>query len=205
MMLPARCTVSVTSADRVLRWLGAGFACLSVNAGAADVRAGARKAETCVACHGPNGNATLPGMPSLAAQPAMHTFLQLVQFREKRRRDPQMSPFAEKLTDRDMQDIGAYFAAQRPAAPGFTADASKAAAGRKLLDLHHCGSCHMPDLSGQNQIPRLAGQNVEYLVKQMRGLKDGSRRDIDGTMASAAQALSEQDIENLAHYLASLK
>ncbi len=158
-----------------------------------------------MACHGLNGNAVLPGVPSLAAQPAMHTFLQLVQFREKRRRDPQMSPFAEKLTDRDMQDIGAYFAAQKAAPSSFVVDANKAAIGRKLLEAHHCGSCHMPDLSGQNQIPRLAGQNVEYLVKQMRGLKDGSRRDIDGTMASAAQALSEQDIDNLAHYLASVK
>lgn len=172
---------------------------------AADVEAGRGKSEVCVACHGANGNATLPGVPSLAAQPAMHTFLQLVQFRENRRRDAQMSPFAEKLTDRDMQDIGAYFAAQKVVPSRFVADAGKAAAGRKLLEAHHCGSCHMPDLSGQNQIPRLAGQNVEYVVKQLRGLKDGSRRDIDGTMASAAQALSDQDIENLAHYLATVK
>ncbi len=185
--------------------LFAGAWLVAAQAIAADVGAGRAKAEVCVACHGPNGNAVLPGVPSLAAQPAMHTFLQLVQFREKRRRDPQMSPFAEKLTDRDMQDIGAYFAAQKAAPSSFAVDANKAATGRKLLELHHCGSCHMPDLSGQNQIPRLAGQNVEYLVKQMRGLKDGSRRDIDGTMASAAQALSEQDIDNLAHYLASVK
>lgn len=185
--------------------LFAGAWLVAAQAIAADVEAGRAKAEVCVACHGPNGNAVLPGVPSLAAQPAMHTFLQLVQFREKRRRDPQMSPFAEKLTDRDMQDIGAYFAAQKAAPSSFAVDANKAATGRKLLELHHCGSCHMPDLSGQNQIPRLAGQNVEYLVKQMRGLKDGSRRDIDGTMASAAQALSEQDIDNLAHYLASVK
>ncbi len=185
--------------------LFAGAWLVAAQAIAADVEAGRAKAEVCVACHGPNGNAVLPGVPSLAAQPAMHTFLQLVQFREKRRRDPQMSPFAEKLTDRDMQDIGAYFAAQKAAPSSFVVDANKAAIGRKLLEAHHCGSCHMPDLSGQNQIPRLAGQNVEYLVKQMRGLKDGSRRDIDGTMASAAQALSEQDIDNLAHYLASVK
>ena len=185
--------------------LFAGAWLVAAQAIAADVGAGRAKAEVCVACHGPNGNAVLPGVPSLAAQPAMHTFLQLVQFREKRRRDPQMSPFAEKLTDRDMQDIGAYFAAQKAAPSSFVVDANKAAIGRKLLEAHHCGSCHMPDLSGQNQIPRLAGQNVEYLVKQMRGLKDGSRRDIDGTMASAAQALSEQDIDNLAHYLASVK
>lgn len=186
-------------------WVAAVALLVSGNAFAADAdaEAGRGKAEVCVACHGPGGNATLPGVPSLAAQPALHTFLQLVQFREKRRRDAQMSPFAEKLSDRDMRELGAYFAAQKPAAPAFQADAVKAAAGRKVLDAQYCGSCHMPDLSGQQQIPRLAGQDFQYLVKQMRGLKDGSRRDIDGTMASAAQALSDQDIENLAHYLAS--
>ena len=182
-----------------LAWLG------SAHVFAADIEAGRVKAEVCVACHGANGNATLPGVPTLAAQPALHTFIQLVQFREKRRNDPQMAAFVEKLTNRDMQDIGAYFSVQKAAPPVFQADAARAVAGRSLLDRHYCGSCHMPDLSGQNQIPRLAGQNFEYLVKQMRGLKDGSRRDIDGTMASAAQALSDQDIENLAHYLASLQ
>lgn len=172
---------------------------------AADIEAGRAKAEACVACHGPGGNATLPGVPSLAAQPAMHTFLQLVQFRARRRVDAQMTPFVEKLTDRDMQDIAAYFAAQPQTPPTFAADAAKAALGRKLAEALYCGSCHRPDMSGQNQIPRLAGQNFQYLVKQLRGLKDGSRRDIDGTMAAAAQALSEQDVENLAHYLAALK
>lgn len=49
-------------------------------------------------------------------------------------------------------------------------------------------------MSGQNQMPRLAGQDFQYLVKQLCGLKDGSRLDIDGTMASAAQALREQDM-----------
>ncbi len=184
---------------------GALLFCVHVNARGADAEAGKRKAQTCAACHGPDGNATQPGLPSLAAQPAMHTFLQLVQFREKRRRDPVMSPFAEKLTDRDMQDIGAYYAAQKPLPAAFNADATKAALGRKTLEMHYCGSCHMPNLAGQNHIPRLAGQNYEYLVKQLRGLKAGTRPDIDGTMASAAQALTEQDIENLAHYLAGLK
>lgn len=116
-----------------------------------------------------------------------------------------MSPFAEKLNDRDKQDIGAYFAAQKAAAPNFQAEPAKAMAGRKLLEMHHCVSCHIADLSGQHQVPRLAGQKYAYLAKQMRGLKDGSRRDIDGTMAGAAQALSDQDIENLAHYLAGLQ
>ena len=170
-----------------------------------NAEAGKAKAEVCGSCHGADGNATLPGVPSLAQQPAMHTFLQLVQFRAKRRADPQMSPFAEKLSDRDMQDIAAYFAAQKAKPGEFKADETKAALGKKTLEASFCGSCHMPELQGQNQIPRLAGQNYDYLVKQLRGMKAGTRRDFDGTMVSAAQVLSDQDIENLSHYLASMK
>jgi cytochrome c553 len=170
-----------------------------------NAEAGKVKSAVCGSCHGADGNATLPGVPSLAQQPALHTFLQLVQFRAKRRADPQMSAFVEKLTDRDLQDLAAYYAAQQARAADFKVDEARSAAGARLAQAHFCGSCHMPDMTGQNQIPRLAGQNYDYLVKQLRGLKSGARRDIDGTMASAAQALSEQDIENISHYLAGMK
>lgn len=192
------CSVAVTA-------IGTALCLAPLPTLAADVEAGRSKVAVCAACHGENGNATQSGIPSLAGQPSMYTFLQLVQFREKRRQDTAMSPFAEKLSDRDMQDIGAYLAAQKPAPRAFNAEANKAALGRKLLEAHHCGSCHMPDLDGQNHIPRLAGQDYAYLVKQLRGFKSGSRPDIDGTMASSAQPLTDQDIENLAHYLAGLK
>ena len=172
---------------------------------AADVEAGRTKSAVCAACHGADGNAALPGVPSLAAQPALHTFLQLVQFRAKRRADPQMAVFAEKLSDSEMRDIAAYFAAQKAKPAEYKADEAKAALGKQALEANYCGSCHMPDLSGQNQMPRLAGQNYDYLVKQLRGLKAGTRRDIDGSMASAAQVLSEQDIDNIAQYLAAMK
>ena len=67
----------------------------------ADVEAGRRKSEACVACHGGDGNATIPGTPSLAGHPAYYTHWQLVMFRNERRRDPQMTPMAAKLSDED--------------------------------------------------------------------------------------------------------
>lgn len=189
-----------------LAWLG--FAALlggACPAGAAgDAAAGEAKAQACAACHGPGGNASTIGMPSLAGQPPLYVYYQLLQYREKRRVDAQMSPMAAGLTDRDMQDLAAYFAAQKPA--GFVGKTSpqRIEAGRALSQRHHCGSCHLPALTGQNHIPRLAGQNLDYLRAQLRGFRTGTRPDIDGTMTSAAQPLGDDDIENLAHYLASL-
>lgn len=132
------------------------------------------------------------------------TFLQLIQYREKRRTDPQMSPFAERLSDADMEDIAAYYVAQKPFASRRAGDPAKVAAGRKVSDANHCASCHAPGLVGQKQMPRLVGQHYEYLLSQLRGFKAQTRADIDGSMTTAAQPLSDQDIEDLAHYIADL-
>jgi cytochrome c553 len=170
--------------------------------GAADLEAGRGKAEVCASCHGTNGNSTNPAIPSLAGQPPLYTYYQLLQFREGQRVDPQMSPFAMGLSDTDMQDIAAYFAAQIPTAPPSTADPTKLEAGRTLVQAHHCDSCHMPGLVGQQHIPRLAGQPYEYLLKQLRAYKAQTRTDLDGSMTMAAQPLSAADIESLAYYIA---
>ena len=180
------------------------LATIGAPAHAADVEAGKRKAEACGACHGADGNATIPGTPSLAGQPVYFTHWQLIKYRDGRRKDAQMSPFAKNLTDTDMADLAAYYAAQRPLPRPATTDPAKVSEGKRLAVLHHCASCHRPDLSGQQQVPRLAGQDYEYLLRLLRGFKARTASDLDGTMTMAAQPLREEDIENLVQYLASL-
>ena len=89
--------------------------------------------------------------------------------------------------------------------PALTPDPVRVAAGKAVVERNHCGSCHSRHFAGQNHIARLAGQHYEYLVKELRGFKTGARPDIDGTMASAAQPLSDEDIVNVAHYLATFR
>jgi cytochrome c553 len=171
---------------------------------AADLDTGRRLAEACARCHGADGNATLPGTPSLAGQPAWFTHWALIKFRDGRRKDPLMSPFAANLSDADMADLAAYYAAQPPRARPQVVDAAKAAAGQRLAVSNQCTSCHRGDLSGRHQVPRLAGQDLEYLRKMLRAYRAGTAGDLEGLMTIAAQPLSDADIENLAHYLASL-
>jgi len=171
---------------------------------AADLEAGKRKAEPCAACHGADGNAMIPGTPSLAGQPVYFTHWQLIKFRDGRRKDPQMSPFAKSLTDTDMADLAAYYAAQRPLPRPAPTDPAKVAEGKRLANLHHCASCHRPDLSGQQQVPRLAGQDYDYLLRLLSGFKAKTASDLDGTMTMAAQPLREEEIVALVHYIASL-
>jgi cytochrome c553 len=210
MTTPARSIASATR-SKLLRFvfttalLVAILAAGSVRAFAADAEAGRRKAEPCAACHGPDGNATIPGTPSLAGQPTYFTHWQLIKFRDGRRKDAQMSPFAANLSDEDMADLAAFYAAQPPRSRASAIDPAKAAAGRELVARHHCSSCHMPNLEGQKQMARLAGQDLTYLLKLLRGFKAQTASDLDGTMTMAAQPLTSEEIESVAHYIAGLK
>lgn len=125
-------------------------------------------------------------------------------FREGKRKDAQMSPVAANLTNADLNDLAAYFSMQKPAGAGQKASAEKMAAGRVLAERYNCTACHGPQLAGQQHIPRLAGQQAEYLRTQLLGFKASTRFDMDGVMTSAAQQLSGADIDALAGYLASL-
>jgi cytochrome c553 len=144
------------------------------------------------------------GTPSLAGMPTFYTHWQLIMYRDGRRRDPQMSPFAVNLSDADMGDLAAYYAAQLPRSRSAAVDPARVSAGQPLSQQHNCTSCHGPRLLGQQGVPRLAGQDFDYLLRRMRGYKSKTTSDLDGMMTMIAQSLSEADIENLVHFMASL-
>ena len=81
---------------------------------AGDAEKGKAKATVCGACHGPNGNSTNPDWPKLAGQHAAYLLSQLKAFKSGARENPLMSPQAAALSEQDMQDLAAYFAAQKP-------------------------------------------------------------------------------------------
>jgi cytochrome c553 len=173
-------------------------------AAAADAAAGERKAEACAACHGPGGRSEIAEVPSLAGQRSRYIILALYQFRTGRRLSEAMAPFAAGLSDEDLSDLAAYYAAQPPAPSPHTSDPAKAEAARALTEQNHCVQCHGPGLAGQEHIPRIAGLDADYLRVQLRGFKAATRGDIDGLMTSAAQGIGDGDIDVLADYIAGL-
>ena len=162
------------------------------------------RAAVCAACHGEGGNATIAVNPILAGQTSRYLYLQLRDFQEGRRSDPQMSPMAQGLTRDELRELADYFAAQKPKANGFKVDAAKAKLGKAKADETLCTMCHLGGFAGQNEIPRNAGQHYDYTVKQLKAFKARTRTNDAGNMTSVANTLSDQDIENLAHYLAGL-
>jgi cytochrome c553 len=174
------------------------------SAQAADPAAGEKKAAACAACHGEGGNSMNPEWPSLAQQPAQFISTELFMFREGNRKNDLMSPMAKPLTNAEMNDLAAYFAAQKAAPPRHKSKPENVAAGPELAKKFNCSQCHGPRLMGQQHIPRLAGQQYQYVLAQLKAFKAQTRADIDGNMTSAAMALSPQDIEVLADYVAGL-
>jgi cytochrome c553 len=174
-------------------------------ANAQDVSAGQKKALACIGCHGENGNSTLPLVPILAGQTARYIYLQLVDFKEGRRSEPQMEPFVQPLSRDDMRELAAFFASQKPRSSNFKVDDARVARGKLKSEETLCTMCHLGGFAGQNEIPRVAGQHFEYVVKQLRDFKARTRTNDAGNMTAVARTLSDQDIEDLAHYLVSLQ
>jgi cytochrome c553 len=182
------------------------FAVAPVPASAADVAAGKEKAELCAGCHGEGGIYQTENIPSLAAQPDQFIQWQLVFFRGGSRKNEQMQPIVEEITNDDIRNLGAYFASlppPKPSQPDDNPDLSRkgaeAAAGRR------CASCHTDSYAGTKAVARLAGQREDYLVKALHDYKAGVRSGGGGAaMAEVAYPLSEEEITALAHYLAHL-
>ena len=178
---------------------------LSSFAHAADVAAGKEKAEMCVGCHGENGISQMENIPSLAAQPDLFIQWQLVFFRAGARKNEQMQPVVEQLSNEDIRNLGAYFASLQPFKgakddnPDLSEKGKQAAAGRR------CASCHTDTYVGTKAVARLAGQREEYLVKALHDYKSGARSGgAQAAMADVAYPLSDEEITALAHYLAHL-
>jgi cytochrome c553 len=160
----------------------------------------------CDACHGAGGNSPTPGIPSIAGQPKVFLETQLVLFREGLRTSPEMQPAVSGLTDKEITRLAEHYAAlpARPAASG-PADAAQVKQAVALAQKLHCGSCHLPDYRGRQQIPRLAGQREDYLTESMLAYRDNRRAGGDTIMAAALYGVSDADIRALAHYLARLR
>ncbi|GAC1412525.1 MAG: c-type cytochrome [Burkholderiaceae bacterium] len=170
-----------------------------------DVSAGAAKAQACAACHGADGNSATGAFPSLAGQSWRYIYVQLKDFKEGRRNNPVMTPMAANLSRDDMINLGNYYAAQTLKPSTYKTDEAKVKLGKAKADENLCVMCHLGGFVGQNEIPRVAGQQYDYIVKQMHDFKEGHRTNDAGNMSSVSKSLSDDDIANLAQYITSLR
>ena len=134
---------------------------------------------TCFACHGESGTSQLPETPSLGAQPAFYVKLQRA------------------------ADIISKLPPPQPVADN--PDLARMDKARALSQQHRCNFCHQANYAGQENVPRLAGQREDYLLKALRGYKDNSRRGYDAQMSEVVYDLKDEDFVELAYFLARQK
>jgi cytochrome c553 len=161
---------------------------------------------TCLACHGENGQSQLPEVPSLGAQPALYSLTQLVMFRDRLRLSSPMNDMAQGLSDDDLRKAADLIAKLPPPAPVADApDAARMEKARALAGQNRCNFCHQSNFEGGQNVPRLAGQREDYLLKALRGYKDNSRRGYDAAMAEVVYPLQDGDLVEIAYFLARVK
>ncbi len=174
-----------------------------------DLERGKQLYETCAACHGENGGGVADGsVPAIAGQHYRVIAKQLADFRHDQRWDIRMEHFADRHRLRGPQELAdlAYFVSglERTSQPG-RSDPQLLTRGASLY-FDQCESCHGPIGEGDDKrmIPRLAGQNSDYLIRQFYDAVDGRRPNMDGDHARRLAKLERDDILGVADYLSRL-
>jgi cytochrome c553 len=163
----------------------------------------AERITQCAGCHGADGNSPLPNIPSLAGQPAFFILNQLFLMREGVRRVEAMAPFVKDLKDSDLDALAAHYSKLAPKASGEPIDPALVKRGTEIAARKKCVSCHNPNLAGDQQVPRIAKQRLDYLVKALQEFRDSKRDGADTIMSGSVTGLSDTDLAALAHYAAS--
>lgn len=163
------------------------------------------KLEPCLACHGATGQSETENVPSLGAQPSKYVLIQLFMFREKLRSVQPMTELTQGWSDTDLQQTADFIATLPPPKPtADPVDPARLERARALVEQNHCNICHRPDFSGQENVPRLAGQREDYLLKALRDYKSGARHGYEPTMTEVLQPVDDAQLVEFAYYLSRL-
>lgn len=166
----------------------------------------AERAAPCLACHGERGQSATENIPSLGAQQAPYSLIQLFMFREKLRVFEPMNEMAKPLTDEDLRTFSDFLAGlPKPPPPADAGEPARMQRGLALAQQHRCNSCHNADFSGKENVPRIANQREDYLAKTLAEYKNNSRAGYDASMADVMAEVTVEQIADLAYFIARVR
>ncbi len=179
-----------------------------------DASAGKSKAVTCSACHGATGISPAPNWPNLAGQGERYLIKQISEIKAGKRSVPEMTAFVTNLSEKDIEDISAFYASQK--APSGVTDPKFIALGEAIYrggdtkkGIPACSACHSPTGTGiaLAGYPQIAGQKTDYTIKQLKDFREGHRTNDGDTkiMRTIAEKLSNKEVEALANYINGLR
>ena len=167
-------------------------------------------AQVCGACHTADGSRGTPANPILQGQHPEYLVKQLSEFKAGKRDNAIMKGFASMLSDDDMKNVAAFYASKQ-AKPGAAKDKDLVVLGEKIYrggiadrSIPACSGCHSPSGAGIPSVyPRLAGQHSDYTESQLRGFRDGVRKN-NLQMTGVAAKLNDREIKAVSDYIAGL-
>jgi cytochrome c553 len=167
--------------------------------------------ERCAVCHGEQGQSVAPDFPRLAGQNAAYVMKQLKDFASGARSSPMMGDKAKQLNEEQMFAIGMFYQSMRPTVTQ-TVDPKLAQVGEFVYErgnthtsMPACVICHGTAARGTAELPRLAGQHPDYIVRQMKAFKDRSRNNDNAIMHLVADRITDMELQAVAAYLGGLK
>jgi cytochrome c553 len=177
-----------------------------------DPAAGQAKSAVCAACHGADGKAIQPAYPNLAGQHASYLAKQLTNYRDGDRVNALMSGQAANLTDQDILDLSAYYAAMPKhenvaAEENLTLGMNIYRGGITSAGVAACAACHGPAGLGNPAAawPVISGQNTQYTSDQLRYFRSGERaNDPNAMMRGVSKRMTDEEIDAVANYIAGL-
>ena len=163
------------------------------------------KVQVCGACHGPDGNSKIAGTPSLAGQPKTFLENQLVMIREGMRDIPAMKGQLDGVNDATIIALAKFYANSPAVSQAGVRNPALFEKGQVISREALCGTCHLPNYVGRDQMPRIAAQREDYLLYSMRQFRSNQAIGRDTIMAASLYGMSDDDLKAIAHYLSQLK
>lgn len=162
------------------------------------------KKEKCQKCHGMDGISEDTDDPNIAGMSATYLYKQMVDYREKSRDERGMFRAVRNLSNQDISDLAAYYAAQEGLPAAYATDSVPVLVhkGDPKRMIRACNSCHgQKGEGGQNDMPSLVGQRKGYFATALEEFKEEDRtNDIYARMRDISKTLTEEEIEQLAAY-----
>jgi cytochrome c553 len=160
------------------------------------------KAAICAACHGEKGLPVDPSIPIIWGQNAGYLYLQFRDFQKGARKDDRMTPIAQGVVKEDALAFAEYFAAKPwPSTGAPSASKADAEAAMTAIKSVVCTSCHLAQFQGDSSVPRLAGQEHDYLLKTMMDFRTHARGNNPG-MSDLMNTVTPEQVAAIAAYLA---
>ena len=175
----------------------------------ADIENGKKIYPLCASCHLDNGWGKPDGsFPVIAGQHPKAMLKQMQDIRSRNRENPTMYPFSDPQSiggEQATKDVIAYISTLTPPSKPGTGDGSQLSLGKKIYQ-QHCIQCHGNKGQGDNDslYPKLKGQHYAYLLRQLKWIRDGYRKNVNPVMVSKLKSMTDSQLDAVADYLSHL-